>query len=426
LRLINFFLNLADSEINDLGPLVGDFLQGGTPPLGRDFFFIIGSEQGDFSIDLDFKDFELDVYKKKYLQKNIDFQKKYLTSLKKMSFRRKAQRLKEVFDQFEFYDGDESPVDFLTNFLVQNSDVENYLLIFEYQKKNLYDIWQKRIRELELESAYFTHAVAIGVYNLNNDLVDCNKAFQLLAPSKNDLFLFSDQSLIEIKKDNFHLVRTESSELIFFFITKASNIKPADYSFELGVVCSSLAHELNNPLGGILSCAQVLKDYSSVKNLDQIKILGELIKSTKKCHSLVSTFLDFASKKKSNIGPIINTIKEVISLFSTRFIELDLKVIPAFTGELDVQFKNPSSWSMILYLVLNDILNLYLRDGMIQGVKLNNLHIEFFIMDNRISLIGIENTEIDSNSFLEHLMFIVGAKITIEQNILSFDISSSY
>ena len=97
----------------------------------------------------------------------------------------------------------------------------------------------------------------------------------------------------------------------------------------LGKLANHLAHELNNPLTGIRSMAQILSQKKEGEVLEDLKSIEE---STKQCQSIIQNLLDFSKEeldfKQISLKDIVNKtlplLKSVIGLLE-REIELDEK-----------------------------------------------------------------------------------------------------
>jgi hypothetical protein len=79
---------------------------------------------------------------------------------------------------------------------------------------------------------------------------------------------------------------------------------------ELGVISGSIAHELNNPLGGIKILLELLKEDPELSSSEYNEDLKVLMASTEKCIQIVSELLNFTRVKKDTANPEIKTIEE--------------------------------------------------------------------------------------------------------------------
>lgn len=85
---------------------------------------------------------------------------------------------------------------------------------------------------------------------------------------------------------------------------------------ELGMISSSIAHEINNPLGGILSYLQlILMDLP--KEHPQYEDIKEMESATQKCKNIVQNLLGFARKEdgeQKTLVSLVEVIQEALEL----------------------------------------------------------------------------------------------------------------
>ena len=72
---------------------------------------------------------------------------------------------------------------------------------------------------------------------------------------------------------------------------------------------AGLAHELNNPLAGVLGMAELLRDELSTSNEPRVRRLAvdlaaPLVSDAARARDLVRSLLSFARKSSGRIGPI--------------------------------------------------------------------------------------------------------------------------
>ena len=83
----------------------------------------------------------------------------------------------------------------------------------------------------------------------------------------------------------------------------------------LGRMASGIAHEINNPLTGILSFSSMLME--DLKNSEHVEDLRTILKETMRCRDIVRGLLDFARETKSrkasgNINAVINDALSIL------------------------------------------------------------------------------------------------------------------
>ncbi len=81
---------------------------------------------------------------------------------------------------------------------------------------------------------------------------------------------------------------------------------------ELGVLSASVAHEVNNPVFGIISCAEVLLQESEGDKGDNHKIINIIIKESRRIANVTRSLLSFARDTANDVESSCN-IEELIS-----------------------------------------------------------------------------------------------------------------
>ncbi len=79
---------------------------------------------------------------------------------------------------------------------------------------------------------------------------------------------------------------------------------------ELGIISGSIAHELNNPLGGIKILLELLEDDENMSSAHDKKDLSVLMSSTNKCIDIVRELLSFTRAKKTGSEGEVKTLKD--------------------------------------------------------------------------------------------------------------------
>jgi signal transduction histidine kinase len=262
-----------------------------------------------------------------------------------------------------------------------------------------------------------------------------NKRFLDLTLTSTQCAGFINNQDVSLKGDIYKIRKIEGidNEKTLIYFLKDSYIgskEIAPSNEELGIISSSLAHELNNPLGGILAAISLMElDENSTEVSQQ---LDEMKKSAKRCKQLVETFLGFSRALPQNYSSVDNVLENTVEsnvykaftqandLIRFRLIENNLMM--NFTHSEDQGFNkeiNPSIWAMIIYLIYGEVIttfqHLQLVDSSYKNMK--NINCELIESKSEVLLdFNIANVvdELDLDSgLIAHLM--ENEKITIQK-----------
>ncbi len=290
-----------------------------------------------------------------------------------------------------------------------------------------YSLWEEALAKIPLP---------LALINVKGDLVVYNQSFTKLNLSPRDCLQYNDEETIEVNGNFFKLGKIEIEKdewdsFLFLFYnqdmmssesSEGQNLKSIS-SQELGIISSSIAHELNNPLAGILAAIGLLEleDWDN----EETQALNEMKTSAKRCKSLVEIFLGFsrARDQQQKEGPIRNALGQSLDLLRFRMIESDVRI------EVDIEnasepFKryiNLSLCSMILYLVLGEVLTLFNHYRLVLGDQsLKVLKASYKEEKDRVLLTFDHDFElsskISSSKLIQYLVEVQGLELDIENN----------
>ena len=149
-----------------------------------------------------------------------------------------------------------------------------------------------------------------------------------------------------------------------FFLKGDGNLTPSGQ--ELGIISSSIAHELNNPIAGIQAALSLLQldEHLSQEAEQSIK---EMKSGANRCKQLIETFLGFSRANPrslhdtgSAMGPIDICYQQAQNLLRFRTVESGIRF--NFESIKHADFRtpvNPSLLTMTFYLILGELMTLY-------------------------------------------------------------------
>lgn len=129
----------------------------------------------------------------------------------------------------------------------------------------------------------------------------------------------------------------------------------------IGLLASGVAHEINNPINGILNYSQLIMDSSDI-NSDNIVYTKEIIFETERISNLVSNLLQFSRQGKESFSHarIEDIIQRSATLVKTilKKDQIDLKLnIPEFLPDLKCRSQEIQQVLMNLIINARDSLN---------------------------------------------------------------------
>lgn len=264
------------------------------------------------------------------------------------------------------------------NWIFQNTEVTIWLLekIRSWlQKKGFWFYKRDFTREL-LNHLPFPVVVREG----NQKNIFSNSKFFKLGLSEKELKLIKQSYLklgqknYRIKKKNFH-IKKQKYEAWYFF--EQSHEKDINFYSDLGIICSSLAHELKNPLAGILAAINVLEISDDLDKDDQD--LQKMKETTLRAKRLVETFLGFSKMnlpledgilkigdKKGDQVNAQRAFNQARDLLKERIVESQIEVCFDYYKVKKIQLKmNEAVITMIFYLIFNEALTRFIHGRLI-------------------------------------------------------------
>jgi hypothetical protein len=229
------------------------------------------------------------------------------------------------------------------------------------------DFWKKIFSKIPYPMAVIS---SLG------DLLIYNESFAKIGLLPKECLRFKDletaeifQNFYKIRRIDFPINLIHVSYFVFYTAEK-DQIKNTGEKFnkkassvdELGIISSSIAHELNNPLAGILAALSLLsleEDWMP----EALSDLEDMKSGAKRCKELVEIFLGFSkfSPTAHSKVSIRESLDQAINLLRFRMIESNLRLEMKYLPTLE-QFShqiNASIMSMIFYLICGELMTAY-------------------------------------------------------------------
>jgi hypothetical protein len=258
------------------------------------------------------------------------------------------------------------------------------LLIYQDQKleKEQLESYSKSDWEVILNSLSYPTCLISS----QGELVLHNSPFTSLGIYAKDCLKFKDGMTLE-QNDNVFKVLKEDIRIggndfeSFIFITDSNLSHEGNLTIsseELGIISGSIAHELNNPLAGVLAALTLLKLEDDLTE-DSLAVLNDMEKGAKRCKKLIEVFLGFSRLEPANVesDSLESSLDQSLSLLRSRMVESNLKMnidyseVETFSRPL-----NSSIASMIFYLILSEGFTLCNHQKLLIS-DLNQINVQF-------------------------------------------------
>lgn len=291
------------------------------------------------------------------------------------------------------------------------------------ESQNLRSKWEEIFSLIDTPLVMMDESQHLEVYN---------REFVALNLSQKKCLELVDNEQIQINSESFQIKKTiitvdDQFHTLINFIPVGEELVMSNTSAEeLGIVTSSLAHELNNPLAGVLAALTVLSmDELSEEMATRI---DEMKSGVDRCKELVETFLGFSRVRSSTplnqIKPINiqRTLDQALDLMRFRMIENNLKFSVTYQQEMNFLAPfNSSIMSMLFYLIFGEIVTSFshyvlVAESQQDVIKLTvkeqtkTLSIEW---DNKFSLSG----NFVKSKLIQHLIESQFAKMKVSDKI---------
>lgn len=292
-------------------------------------------------------------------------------------------------------------------------------------------LWEEALTEIP---------IPVASINDRGDLLIYNQRFTRLNTSPRECLNYNDEDAVEIQKEFYKVKRIpiekqDGDAYLFLFINneqlKSESPRSKDLksisSQELGIISSSIAHELNNPLAGILAAIGLLEleDWGN----EEEAALADMKKSARRCKTLVEIFLGFSRARdtQQRQATLRESLGQALDLLRFRMIESDVRIEVDVEsgGEPFKRYVNFSLGSMVLYLVLGEVLTLFNHHRLVLGERdLKILKTSYKEEQDRVSLSFPKDFEfserISDSKLIKYLVDVLGLELEMDRNKVTF------
>jgi hypothetical protein len=328
------------------------------------------------------------------------------------------------------------------------SIVEKNMALFLYQELNFEQILKLRLvlsyyrfldnrlgDENERESVLNCFPYPMTVIE-NGDVVFYNQKFLDLNISSREILKLGAQDTLLVDEVTYSLQKVclNSDRILFLFTPYLLQEREKNISSkELGIITSSIAHELNNPLAGIMSAVTVL-EYEDFWSEQDREYLQDIKITTQRCKKIVETFLGFSrsSLPSERECSLCELLEQSLELIRFRSAELDLRLDINIDHCRNRAVHVPGPiFTMFLYLLYSEILTLFNHDKLIaeKGPGEHVIPVVVKSEDQKISLefsnLGVEvlgkiDSFVSHSKLIDHLLSLLKMNFTFEKNQFRF------
>jgi len=185
----------------------------------------------------------------------------------------------------------------------------------------------------------FTSTIFMSVYMTNSIARSLGKREQ-------ELFFIKNQ--LENKSKELELANRE-------LLNKQHLLIQSEKLASLGKLSAGIAHELNNPLTGILSFSHFIKDSCASQERVQHDV-DIVIRETERCKKIIKGLLDFArqSQPEKKEDDVIQVLRKTISLVEHHKDFKNIEIIKSFQGDVpSIMFDKDQIQQVFMNLIVN-------------------------------------------------------------------------
>ena len=325
---------------------------------------------------------------------------------------------------------DFSDIGFFDYVLGWNSDINPiglYMTLTELFKLKLNE--NREIGYFRVEQEVFSRMeTPMILFGKSEEPILYNYAYTGLNIPFSDCRLLTDGKMISSHNSSYStIVKKYAEQTAYIFIPIDESFESKDSSQdELGIISSSIAHELNNPLGGILAAIEVLSlDELNNEILDELTIMKQGVLRIRK---LAQTFLGFSKNSDVHLSHNLNLkecLQQAIELTRFRLIESHL-VLDVDIKEINKNsnIKNESFLTMLLYLVLGEVITQTERRGLVENKMAKKIELKIEIQKYEFSIACNYTEHIYTNciesKLLNYLVTNLNLKFQLSESKISF------
>jgi two-component system NtrC family sensor kinase len=144
-------------------------------------------------------------------------------------------------------------------------------------------------------------------------------------------------------------VRQRTEELV----AMQARVAQSERLASLGMLAAGVAHEVNNPLGGILALTSLAAEDMSSEDPNRENLL-EVIRQTERCRDIVKGLLEFSRQSKGNTEPVdLNKVlQDTLSLIGKQALFFNINVVSRLAPDLPPVIADRSQFQQVFINIL--------------------------------------------------------------------------
>jgi len=144
-------------------------------------------------------------------------------------------------------------------------------------------------------------------------------------------------------------VKQETEQLV----AMQTRVAQSERLASLGMLAAGVAHEVNNPLGGILALTSLTVEDMPKQDPNR-ENLEEVIRQTERCRDIVKGLLEFSRQSKGNAEPVdLNKVlQDTLLLIGKQAFFFNIEVVCRLEAELPPVVADPSQFQQVFINVL--------------------------------------------------------------------------
>jgi hypothetical protein len=261
----------------------------------------------------------------------------------------------------------------------------NFLTAFLEKLVKIISLRVKLLQQQELlqnsVDTFLLMQYPLVVIENDRDIYFHNPAFMKLNLTTKDCLQFSSGQKITFqnKRYNVNVMNLNDDYKIILFKEMDDflgvSFKPS--TEQLGIVTSSIAHELNNPIGAMMAAVTLLEleDDFYAKNKEDLADIKNVLQ---RCKLLVETFLGFS--KVVNHNQVIefeiqHVFDQAMNLLRYRLAENSLNLILNLKPSRTIKrYGNPSIFIVMIYLLISEVITKFSRYTLVTQKKVSKIN----------------------------------------------------